>query len=135
MRILWDPVIPPEVRAAAEPTLDEWKTRLPGWISDLTVSFDQKDGVNCSINVQYEYRRAYLYLHGAWLEQSTDMRREDILHELIHLFLEPMQGSISSLTEHLLKDNPTFLGWVEEEIERGLEASTCDLTNLLLRWT
>jgi len=132
MRILFDPKVPTEVRAAVEPLLRKWEWLIPTWVHQLTVFWNDKDSARICNLAEPEYRRAWIALLNGWLTNDPETRERDVVHELIHFSLEPIASFAETLIERTIPDEDSaFRKWADEELRRVVEGCTVDLQNAI----
>lgn len=135
-RVVWeDP--PDEVREALEPMIDRWLGILPGWLYELHISFrpvqsDEPEADNLlSIVVQPEYRKAYLTAFPMWLDLDAESRELDLVHELLHVHVQPIAALLDQMLERLVDRESVFYKWVQDEIRGRVEGAVCDLVPIV----
>ena len=90
-----NPGVQPDVAAILEPLLDRYAKLIPPWCQRVFVRFDDSDssGNNTSeLATTYTsktYRWATIRFHGAFLSDSEQERRVDVVHEILHISLSP----------------------------------------------
>lgn len=117
-RIRYTPGLPDEVRSAVAPHLERWAFLIPSWCHEL--------------NVIYEYRRADLTVLPNFISCLPDRRARDVVHELLHIIIEPMQRVAKDLRERLVAECPPLGAWSSEAIRFADESVTVDLTEMVL---
>lgn len=126
------PGIPPEVRGAIEPLLTCWQGVLPSWCHTLNVIWSEADTGALSIRTQYEYRRATLTVYPNFIT-CPDKRERDVIHELMHVLLEPLANVMTDMRDELAEKCPDVKRWAEEAARYGEESAVCDLAAAFLR--
>lgn len=118
---------PPEVIQALEDAMSQWKSILPGWCREIVVKwFDSADDCALSITVSYEYRRAELNVYPNFISHPH-RRSQAVLHEFIHVLLEPFSNYVTDVKNELLKEKPELKEWVEETQRYAEESTVCDM--------
>lgn len=131
-RVVWDPRLPPETRAAFEVHFLPGMRFLPSWVTDVRIEFDEDDTTSrLYVAAKYEYRRGTIFVCAPFLQANGEMRRRSVLHEIVHFGLDPVDTVILALIE-VLGDKPELQAWAREQRRVALESSTCDLTESLL---
>lgn len=97
----YDPAIPPEIRGAVEPILTRHLHQLPRWVLEVWVTFktQSETGDLASMNTLPEYRRANLTLFPGFLTDNAREREDTIVHEFLHVHIQPMSSAFHALAE------------------------------------
>jgi hypothetical protein len=131
-RIRFSPNVAAEVRAAIEPHLVKWAFLIPAWCREVCVRWDDEDPDSaCRIRARYEYREADLYVCAVFLSEPEE-RERIVVHELSHLTLAPFVSVLHAMRDVLVAKAPDVEAWADEMLRLGEEASTCDLTALVM---
>lgn len=129
----WDAGVPPEVRAAAEPHLTRWAGLLPTWCQEFRVRWGSEPGTSCQITCHYPNRWAVLKIGAEWLDQPPGAREVDLVHELLHVALEPMAAAMNRIVGDLTEAGTPLRELAASITTDGLESSVEDLARILLR--
>lgn len=131
-KIRFSRMLSPEVRSVIEPHLAKWAFLIPGWCHEVTIIWDDDDDDGAlRINVFYEYRTADIAVLANFMTKP-EYREGHVVHELLHLSLAPLTQTAQALRDALTKKIPDVEDWATEMIRQGEEASTCDLTALVI---
>lgn len=130
-RIYWAVELPPEIRASVEPYLDEFKSMIPTWLSILTIQYQRAEGTAHNTTKE-EYRMAYLTFEAGFLDQPAWKRRQDVLHEILHIVTDPLHTQAWNLKEALALKTDVPKWYLEEELRVSLERTITDLTSCVL---
>ena len=123
--------MPPEVRDAVDRDLPPLLTLLPGWVTDLLVTWDGEDNENAlRVHAAVEYRRATIYVCAGWLGEVPAERRRIMLHELAHLPTVALADFARRLVDGL--ENPERKADLTETLRLLLEGATCDIAEMML---
>lgn len=130
--------VPDSVRAEAEkyfPLIDrlapQWCSRV--WVRWKAVCVNDEECKACAV-VMYEYRYAVITLHAKWLDYPEDDRRETIVHETIHIYIQPLSGYAHHLIVELVgEDNVTLTAITKEHCREYQESVVQDLALMVLR--
>lgn len=138
-RLAIDPLVPPEVAAAALPLLEAHRALIPAWVTELYVVYDGAGPEGASgghpiatMAMNPEYRQATLTLCGLWLLRNTRERTEVVRHELLHLALEPMNRLYRAAVAAAPEPARDVL---TEQWRVVWEGAVSDLTEMLRRLT
>jgi hypothetical protein len=134
-RFYFDKSLPDAVRAEVERFLPELAVFVPAWCQRVTVIWSQRDddGENMSISVNYEYRFATLYVTPLWLAGDDRVKREDIIHEMVHISIGPLANYARETFKLLLDDSPKFRQHADNELRVRHELVTQELAFILSR--
>lgn len=116
----------PIIKKYLEPLL--WL--VPTWCQDLIVIWQQdKDNSSCAFSIDYEYRRATLYVYPMFLMGDEDTRRTDMLHELLHGFAGILADYAASELKTLLpkEESPKYRASVLRELNMRHESWVQDM--------
>lgn len=130
--VSWSKQIPSEVRNILIPILRKWVVLVPAWCRDFRVGYapDQVSTI-ADMTSNYRNRWACLRLSGRWLSETTYEREAVIIHELIHINLEPIDEAVGRALEALPNDEMRDL--CRAFYTDGVEAATEDLAWAFLR--
>lgn len=132
---------PAEARAAVEASMAGLEWLIPDWCTELILRWDSAPpdapdgtaGAACT-TACYEYRWACIRVYPSWLEGGPAERRQELVHELLHVFTAPLVEYVEKMADRLLKeDAPKFHATVREEIRERQEAATQDLSHAINR--
>lgn len=123
---------PEEVLPSVKSILDKEAWLIPGWCQDIFIHWNceaPESGVNASVDAYYDYRWVRLDLYPGWLNGDGNLRREDIIHELIHISVNPaLDYAEKTLKELLEEDAPKFHKSVKDQFRALAESAVQDLT-------
>lgn len=136
--------IPPEIQAALGPLIERFRCLLPDWLHHLNVAFytsPPKDSERALAQTtsEPEYRVAYLDIFPGFMMYHDDKRVENLVHELIHVTVNPLYNTMLGFIEELfklesLKDNAALkavmlngLRCVNESVTTDLQKIVCGL--------
>lgn len=137
IRLVWG-YMPSEVRTSFRPVLMQYLWLLPSWCRSLAVRYQQlhHTGVLAvgSAETLPEYRRAGIWVHGAWLDESPRERRLSIIHELMHVPLGPLVMDSKENVDRLapVGESPILNASLAESHRRSMEGTVQDLTYSIL---
>lgn len=130
---------PDEVRTSAEAHLSACEWMLPKWCERVNVIWDISDdeddlgeGASLATQVAFEYRRAELTFKPQWLEFKDETRREHIIHELIHLHVNPLFNFAYNTFGVLLRTQQEYEVLLQEQLRRYCEGAVQDLTYAII---
>ena len=135
--IAWDVSVPDEIQATVGPLIKAYWHLLPGWLNEVIIEYtgDEDNNVVATTSGLYDYRFGRIEFTHTWLELSADARREIIVHEIIHLLLVPSQDQVQvyrNFVEKNMEMNAALVAMFEEQLNRGVEASTEDIAQAIL---
>ena len=121
----WEPDIPQDIRDIVLPHLDRWQLLIPTWCQDFSIRYDPRKEALCSVEVCYRNRWALLVITGRWLEVTDEARDVALLHELIHINLEPLTLAGGNIIESMAESVAQTLA--KSSHLEGMEAAVQDL--------
>lgn len=127
--IIWQPCVSDAVRALAEPILDRWRWLIPSWCHELLVFYRETDGDNAAAACRTypEYRYAQLMIYGSFVgKQRPDDRENAIIHELLHVQLQPLVQEFKHLLAQQVPEGP-LREWANTNHTGAMEGVVCDL--------
>lgn len=130
-RVNWAPGLPPEIKAAVAPCLEEFQHMIPQWLSILTIQYHRTDGTAHNTTKE-EYRNSHLTFEAAFLDQPKWKQREDILHEILHIVTDPLYTQAWNLKEALAAKTDVPKEYLAEQLRLSLERTITDLTTCVL---
>ena len=120
---------PKDVRATVETVLTPLFRLIPGWCRALYVRFEasSEDRDHCAtITMSYDARFATMRIAPDWLEESDDDRLRALIHEIVHLHVQPMRTVFVDLCSNMIEDQGVKdFAW--ERFKEAWEGSTEDL--------
>jgi hypothetical protein len=91
------------------------------------------EGCSLSTQVVFEYRFAELVVRPLWLEQRDEIKRDNCIHELVHLHVNPMFDYANNTIGVLLSDDEKGKVLSQEALRRFCEGATQDLTDTIFK--
>lgn len=131
--ITWEADIPEDIKAIAEPMLERWVWLVPTWCQEFTVRYDPMYDAQMAVTNNYRNRWAMLRMTGQWLGCPDSERELSLVHELIHVCLEPLVAPVSRIVGNLTKDGTKLRAMADKMFSDGLEAATQDLAHCFLK--
>jgi len=129
----WEPDIPNDLREIVEPILSRWGDLIPTWVQDFSVRYDSEASATARTIVNHRGRWAIFVFTPSWLGTTSKERENALVHELIHINLEPMNCNVMRVLNDVLeKGTPTY-SLAETLFVDGMEASVEDLARALGR--
>lgn len=129
LRVAWDKNMPPEIITVLQPIIDEWLHIVPTWCHFLKISY-VVDDIVAAMATEPMYRRAFLMIGGGWITHGRNGRIHSIVHELLHIVMEPTSGTLDKILKEYVTDDAAR-EVVEHEWRKNYEGVTEDLTNML----
>ena len=127
--------VPSEVRAAAAEPIEELLPLVPWYVRRLIVDYDGEEAEAwASIETDLNNREATLAIHGKWLSQGYRDRVHTLLHEVVHIWLEPLDEVLLDLYRVLEPDESAgrFLSAQRERIIERMVEDICTVVMPLL---
>lgn len=106
---------------------------LPTWCQEFQVNYDSRTEDMCNVTVHYANRWAVLCVGPSWLDQPEAERESGLLHELVHVGLEPLSGAAANLIENTLEDGSPAYTLAKQQVHDGTEAAVEDLCRAIRR--
>lgn len=129
----WDPTVPPEVREATEETLAKWSWVIPPWVQFFRVRWIPKmEDAVLEVSTSYHNRWAVLRIGPQWLTQPPEEREAALLHELVHIVLDPIHEALHQITTSTTEKNTPARRLTKALGTSALETATEDTARLLL---
>ena len=129
----WSPLVPAEVRCAAEPHIERWSALVPGWVEDFRIEWQSNLQYICQVNLHYTNRWAVLRIGPSWLSESETEREACMVHELVHILMEPLADASTAIMEETCAEGSDAGRMARRSLTRGLEASTEDTARAIIR--
>lgn len=130
---------PEEARAAVEPSLDGLEWLVPAWCSTVMIRWaafpedEAQQFSSASCVMAYEYRWAKIIIRPCFLSDPPSDRRNNLIHELLHVFIGPLMEYSEQMAARFLKDDaPKFYEATMEELRMRNESATQDLSLAIL---
>lgn len=118
--------------------LDDLDYLIPDWCSHVWVAWCAGDTGNEStvadITAHYDYRWARMNVYASWLDQTEELKRELLIHELMHLYVAPLSDYARDILKLLCpkEDAAKFNASLIEQVRERCESVTQDLTQMVL---
>jgi hypothetical protein len=124
---------PPEIRAAVEPYLTRWIALLPTWCQRFEVRYEADMDATMAMHVNHRNRWAQLRVTGQWLDEPDGERENAVVHELLHVGLEPCFAAARRIMEDLTQERDTTRALADSMLTDALECTVEDLARAVLR--
>jgi hypothetical protein len=135
VRVVFDGEVPDAARAELAPFFPLMDSLAPQWCSRLRVRWKaacaEDDCLACTVTL-YEYRYGTITFHGGWLDGPPDWRRETVVHEVLHLYVQPLSGYTRHLIGQLVEGD-ALTAVTKEQCREYQESVVQDLTLLVAR--
>lgn len=127
MTVLWD-VMPPEVRKAAEKYVKKHSDLVPTWCHCLTLMYEVEGDENAvaACCAEFHYRQATIRLFPSFLDETEADRELTIVHELLHIPLDPLVSYARSVAERISDEH--IRAHVLDELTCRMEGTVVDLS-------
>ena len=126
--------VPESVRREVKPFFSLIDRLAPRWCSRVWVQWEAvcegDEACKAETVTRYEYRYGAITLHGKWLDDDAECRRETIIHETLHLYVSPLSGYVRHLASSLSGDE-TMETVTGEQCREYQESVVQDLTLLV----
>ncbi len=123
-----------DLREPLEAVINKYRILLPVWLQKLVVNMwdTPNDGEVANVHTMHEYRTATLNTNASWLSQSDYERELTIIHELLHICLDPMDVYPQNVFDQLLEhDAPNYHATVKDEYRAKVEGVVQDMTVMI----
>lgn len=130
--------VPDEIKPSVEKHTAYLIGLLPGWVAQLYVDFQSyapgsdDGGTRATMKADYPYRRVYLNIYPAWLNDSDAARRRTIVHEAVHVLNAPVESFIRGVIAKTFAAEPILEAILAEQWRQANEAATEDTTTAIL---
>lgn len=134
VRVLYSDNVPVEIASALQPLLEKWSWLVPSICHEIEVFFDAEPedaGNMMAVALSTEYRRATLFVYGAWLKERKVDRERCVVHELCHVATAQLAECADELVDRFAED-PKLKAVLLENVRRACEGVVVDLTQALL---
>lgn len=128
--VVWENV-PKEVRQSVEPIITEWIDLVPLWVYDFRIMFEADSKQLAKMGVSHSNRWAHLVVTGNWLMEPRIEQVVAIIHELIHISMEPLWRPCQDVARIIEKDVGSDLAMTM--LRNGMECVVEDLARGILR--
>ena len=132
-KVEWYHNVPAEVRQAVGPILKAWFPILPTWCQEFRVSYSPDDENTLSIKVNHRNRWAVLIMTGRWLQEIPIERERALIHELVHVNMEPVAIASVRIIEDLTEKGTPLRELADSTYTEGLEGTVEDLARAFYR--
>ena len=132
--LTWDADMPVAIREAVEPHVTAYAGFLPGWCVELLIAYTDEGSnrTSASMSARVEYRWARLTVHPCYLSQPVHDRAEIVLHEILHVQLEPMVDHAIECAQAVERVNAELGQTLANLRTHVLEQVVSDLTQAVL---
>lgn len=129
----WEPDFPADIRRIVEPVLVRWLDLVPTWCQEFRVRYRGDEQNTLKVNIHHSNRWAVLTITGAWLDEPESAREEAIIHELVHVAVEPLFTAADRAVEELSDEDSPVRRLASAGLREGLECSVDDLARGIQR--
>lgn len=137
-RCFVDQQMPDAIRAALQPILSKHHALIPRWCEFVEffwsenppAEFDQV--VAASTYVYYDYLNARIDIYPNFLTR-VDLQEMLVVHELLHIQLEPYANTVKDLRDFLSEHHPESKKLFMEMIRHAEERTTSSLANWIVQ--
>ena len=125
VRLEIDHDVPAEVQSAAVSLIRAHGDLIPPWCDRFCLGWNPEADNIAEIEVSEKYRWVKIWLSGQWLERDETHRERNILHELVHILIQPISGT----AKELARDDKLAKTLVTNETEKAV----CDIAGIIYR--
>ena len=133
MKTIYNPDFPKDLLPSIKPLVTKWKGLLPSWCAVLRIKFDPRRDAVMSVKPSYRNRWAVLFVTGQWYEEDLDDRELALIHEFIHILLDPLDAPITRILSDVLEEKSPASELAESMFYDGLEAAVTDISQGIFR--
>jgi hypothetical protein len=133
-RIAFFEDVPAEMREAIRPHVRRAAFTLPGWCEHLYLDWATHDGdtgTAADTVCMFRYRWARVTVYSGWLRHGEYTRQRLLLHELVHVNIDPLYHGLKNMVDDLTPDKISERV-VLRTLNEALEGVVEDMTNLLM---
>jgi hypothetical protein len=129
---------PKELKPVIVEYIHRYAWLLPAWCSDLHIVYrtvkDKNPDVAAELTSEESYRNAVMVIYAGFLTQDDKRRRKIIVHEMIHITVNPLGDFALRAIRNLApdKDEPKLNAVLQDELTERWEAVTEDLANIIV---
>lgn len=137
-KFIYSEQIPKEILPAIKETLNKYEFLVPNWMQYVKVSWNgapPDKGTSAQAVADYSYRWGHIFVCPAFLSESDIERDDTLVHELIHLTLNPLQSFYEHLLKYLDAQPERVQNFMDEQFGEKLETVTVDLADIILKMT
>jgi hypothetical protein len=131
-RIEWEGDFPADLRAIVEPVFAPLEILMPTWCQ--TVVLRNTPDLDSTLKVEISIRTRWILIRvgPTWFSVSAIERRNSMLHEIVHVLLEPLNWAMKRIVE--AQELESVAGRLAERTqEDGLEQTVEDTARAILR--
>lgn len=128
--IRWEPDFPADLRSIAEPVLSECVWLIPSWCQEVIVRYNPHIDARMQSEISHRNRWLVLNFTGQWLNEPEDERVNTLVHELVHVCVEPFAIAANRVRDQIPE---AARGLAEDMLRDGLECSVEDLARCITR--
>ena len=132
--VVWGKSVPSEVKDILLPILKKWFVILPTWCQDYEVRYIGEGEDLCTALTNFRNRWSVLTVTGKWVAAHEEDREVGVIHELIHVNLEPLSAATRKLVGDLTPKDTPVRELADTMYSDGLEGSTEDLARAFYRF-
>lgn len=116
-----------------EGILDHITPMIPKWIQkiyikNLGVASDE-EGTSCTVYVDTNYRFAEIAVFPDFWEEDGPSRVHCLVHELIHMPMEPVAVTIKEFIEAYMEEDSPARKLLEKQLRNAVETTVQDLAH------
>jgi hypothetical protein len=130
-RIEWDGDWPPDLLILVEPYVKRWQNLIPTWCQYVKIRYSPHRIATIEVDMHYTNRWAVLNFTGHFFDMSIDQRNKIVLHEIVHLCMQPLSDAMDTVLESISIETDA-MSLAMKIVRDGNEAATEDMANAIL---
>lgn len=130
-RIFVDQQIPLALRDVLIPLFERYAHLVPAWCNRVEVFWSEETGPAASSLCNYDYGKATLTFYPNFLSRA-DLQEDSVVHELLHIQLEPFANTVKDLRDFLQEHHPALKNHFAEIVRHAEERTVSSLTRIFL---
>lgn len=133
-RCFLDHQLPNALRFALIPILEKHHGKIPSWCERVEFFWEEETSepmIAATTWPSYDYLKARIAVHPNFLTRA-DLQEALIVHELLHIQLEPLANAVKDLRDFLSERHPELKNFFTEIIRHAEERTVSSLTAIFI---
>jgi hypothetical protein len=127
--VRWAATMPEDIRKLFRPYVLYIARHAPSWLQTLHVQLcDDMPNASLQVSLTTHYNSATLSVYAGWFAQPKDLRRQDTLHELVHLYT----ARLDTYVRLVRGSEPPALASLHEKLYKEADESMTEALAVLL---